>query len=119
MQGWRIALWMVIVLTILVFLYYVRGILLPFVIAFAISALLEPTIKRLRLRGWPRPLAIWSIFFVFIGVFAGLGLWLTPIISNQVGGFKNKIDEVTSNLTHQDESDGFFVRWNPAVQIGH
>ena len=110
---------MVIVLTILLFLYYVRGILLPFVIAFAISALLEPTIKRLRLKGWPRPVAIWTIFMAFVGVVAGMGLWLTPIVSNQVGGFKNKIDEVTSNLTRQDETDNFFVRWNPAVQIAH
>jgi len=108
---------MVIVLTILVFLYCVRGILLPFVIAFAISALLEPTIKKLRLRGWPRPLAIWSIFLVFVGVLTGLGLWLTPIVSGQVGGFKNKIDEFTSSITHQDENDSFFVRWNPVVQV--
>jgi predicted PurR-regulated permease PerM len=119
MQGWRIALWVAIVLVILMFLYYVRGILLPFVVAFAISAMLEPTIKRLRLRGWPRPLAIWSIFLVFIGVLTGMALWLTPIISNQVGGFKNKIDELTANITHQDESQSFFVRWNPAVQIAH
>ncbi len=119
MQGWRIALWVVIVMTILLFLYFVRGILLPFIVAFAISAMLEPTIKRLRLRGWPRPLAIWSIFLVFIGVMTAMGLWLTPIISNQVGGFRTKIDDITSNLTHQDESDNFFVRWNPAVQIAH
>ena len=119
MQGWRIALWMVIVLTILVFLYYVRGILLPFLIAFVISALLEPTIKKLRLRGWPRPLAIWSIFLVFVGVMAGLGVWLTPIISNQVGGFKNKIDDFTASITRQDESESFFVRWNPVVQVSH
>ena len=110
---------MAIVLVILMFLYYVRGILLPFVVAFAISAVLEPTIKRLRLRGWPRPLAIWSIFLVFIGILTGMGLWLTPIISNQVGGFKNKIDEVTASITHEDETQSFFVRWNPAVQIAH
>src|SRR5580698_1333390 len=114
MQGWRIALWVVLMLAIFVFLYYVRGILLPFLIAFAISALLDPTIKKLRLRGWPRPLAIWSIFLVFVGILAGLGLWLTPIVSSQVGGFKNKIDEFTSTLAHQDESDTFFLRWNPA-----
>ncbi len=110
---------MVIVLTILVFLYYVRGILLPFVIAFAVSALLEPTIKKLRLRGWPRPLAIWSIFLAFSAVMVGLMVWLTPIISSQVGGFKSKIDEVAANFLHQDPSDQFFVSWNPVVQIQH
>lgn len=108
---------MVIVLTILLFLYYVRGILLPFIIAFAISALLDPTIKKLRLRGWPRPVAIWSIFMVFVGILTGLGLWLTPIVSSQVGGFKNKIDEFTSSITRQDDNDSFFVRWNPVLQV--
>src|ERR1700733_12865227 len=98
MQGWRMALWVVLVLAILVFLYFVRGILLPFIIAFAISALLEPTIKKLRLRGWPRPLAIWSIFLLFVGVFVGAGIWLAPKISTQVGEFRGKFDEFTSTL---------------------
>jgi len=110
---------MVIVLAILMFLYYVRGILLPFVIAFAISAVLEPTIKKLRLKGWPRPLAIWSIFSAFILVVVGLGIWLTPIISNQVLGFKARIDEVTSSIAKQDANENFFVRWNPVLQIEH
>ncbi len=106
-------------MTILVFLYCVRGILLPFIIAFAISALLDPTIKKLRLRGWPRPLAIWSIFFVFLGVLTGLALWLTPIVSTQVSGFKTKIDEFTASLTQEDANDNFFVRWNPVVAVTH
>ena len=117
MPGWRIALWMVIVLAILMFLYFVRGILLPFVIAFAISAVLEPTIKKLRLRGWPRPLAIWSIFSAFVIVVVGTGIWLTPIISNQVIGFKSKIDDLTTTISREDTNDNFFVRWNPVVQI--
>ncbi len=108
---------MVIVLAILVFLYFVRGILLPFVIAFAISAVLEPTIKKLRLRGWPRPLAIWSIFSAFVIVVVGTGIWLTPIISNQVIGFKSKIDDLTTTISREDTNDNFFVRWNPVVQI--
>ncbi len=108
---------MVIVLAILMFLYFVRGILLPFVIAFAISAVLEPTIKKLRLRGWPRPLAIWSIFSAFVIVVVGTGIWLTPIISNQVIGFKSKIDDLTTTISREDTNDNFFVRWNPVVQI--
>ncbi len=108
---------MVIVLAILVFLYFVRGILLPFVIAFAISAVLEPTIKKLRLRGWPRPLAIWSIFSAFVIFVVGTGIWLTPIISNQVIGFKSKIDDLTTTISREDTNDNFFVRWNPVVQI--
>ena len=110
---------MVIVLAILVFLYFVRGILLPFVIAFAISSVLEPTIKKLRLKGWPRPLAIWSIFSAFVVVIVGLGIWLVPVISTQVIGFKSKIDDLTATISKEDTNENFFVRWNPVVQIEH
>lgn len=110
---------MVIVLTILMFLYLVRGILLPFIIAFGISAVLEPTIKKLRLRGWPRPLAIWAIFSAFVAVVVCMGVWLTPTISNQVVGFKGRIDDLTASIATQSTNDNFFVRWNPVVQIEH
>jgi len=117
MPGWRILLWVVLVLTTVLFLYLVRGILLPFVIAIAISALLEPTIRKLRLRGWPRPLAIWSIFLVFVGLFVALGVWLTPIVSQQVAGFRDRVDEITTTLTVPDDNANFFVRWNPVLEV--
>jgi len=117
MPGWRIVLWVVLVLTTVIFLWLVRSILLPFVIAGAISALLEPTVKKLRRRGWPRWLAIWSLVLIFVGAFASLAIWLTPLVSQQVVGFRDRIDELTGQLTKPDQNDNFFVRWNPVVQL--
>lgn len=117
MPGWRIALWVVLVLTTILFLYLVRGILLPFVIAGAISALLDPTVRRLRRKGWPRPLAIWTIVVVFLGLFGVFLVWLTPIVMQQVGGFRTRIDTLTAELTRPDDSANFFVRWDPMVQV--
>jgi predicted PurR-regulated permease PerM len=116
MPGWRFALWVVLVLATLLFLFMVRGILLPFVLAIVISAVLDPTVRKLRRRGWPKWLAIWSLVGIFLGVFAALILWLTPVVSSQMVGFRERIDEVVTQLTKTDETQNFFVRWNPLVQ---
>jgi predicted PurR-regulated permease PerM len=117
MPGWRILLWVVLVLTTILFLYQVRSILLPFVLAGAISALLEPTVRKLRRRGWPRGLAIWTIVLVFLGAFGAFLIWMTPVVSQQVLGFRNRVDTLTAELTQPDETTSFFVRWDPLLQV--
>jgi len=119
MPGWRILLWGVLVLTTLLFLYLVRGILLPFVLAGIISALLDPTVNKLRKRGWPKGLAISSLVLIFIGGFAAVAVLLTPVVTQQVSGFRDRIDELTVQLIQPDTSSNFFVRWNPVQKITH
>lgn len=119
MPGWRIVLWVVLVITTLLFLYLVRGILLPFVLAAIISALLDPTVNKLRKRGWPKGLAISALVLVFIGGFAAIGVFLTPIVTQQVSGLRDRVDDLTANLTQPDTSSNFFVRWNPVQKITH
>lgn len=117
MPGWRILLWIVLVLTTILFLYLVRGILLPFVLGAIISALLEPAVRRLRRRGWPRGLAIWTIVSSFLSVFLGFLLWMTPIVTQQMSGFRGRIDVLTAELTAPGETTNFFVRWDPLSQV--
>lgn len=117
MPGWRILLWVVLVLTIIFFLYLVRGIILPFVLGGIISALLEPVVRKLRRKGWPRGVAIWSIVLLFVGVFSGVLVWMVPVVSQQVLGFRTRVDELTASLIQPDESANFFVRWDPMVQM--
>jgi predicted PurR-regulated permease PerM len=116
MVGWRIALWAAIVVVGAVFLYLVRGILFPFLLAFIISSLLDPSIRKLRLRGWPRGAAVSAVFAVFLVAMVGLGIWLTPIVSSQLRLLTSKFDGLTATLATTDESDNFFLRWNPVVQ---
>src|SRR5579862_2746102 len=116
MVAWRVLLWVVIVLAILGFLYAVRGVLLPFVIAFALSAILDPVVRKLRLRGWSRPMAVMSVMFIFIGALVALASWLGPIVANQVGTMRNEVDRFATSVLTPNTDDNFFVRWNPVVQ---
>lgn len=82
--GGRILLWAAVVLVVTVFLYSVRAILLPFVIAIVAAALLEPSIRKLRLRGFSRGAAIWVVFLSFFVITGAIGVLLAPRVVSQV-----------------------------------
>jgi predicted PurR-regulated permease PerM len=65
------------------FLYYVRAVLPPFVIAFGIAFLLDPLIGRLQRRGCPRILAVTSVFAVFMAAFVVSIIFLLPVVIQQ------------------------------------
>ncbi len=115
-MGWRVTLWVTLVVVTLVFLYLVRGILLPFIISFIIAALLEPSVRRLRLRGYSRGIAVTMVFIVFflgmtlIGVFAG------PTIARQVTTASKSLQDFTGSLSAGSQADNYFLRWNPVNQ---
>lgn len=117
MVGWRITLWAAIVVVALLFLYAVRSILAPFVLAFLISFLLDPTIRRLRMRGYSRPVSVLMVFFVFFGVLTALGLWLTPVIGTQLTAFRDRIESFSTQLAQESRQANFFVRWTPTAQL--
>jgi len=119
MVGWRILLWAVLVITALLFLYLVRGILPPFIIAFVIASLLSPLIRKLRLRGLKRGYAIGIVFFAFFLVFGVVGLITVPKITEQIGQLNSAIGQVTAQLEQVDNNDNYFLRWRPPVQAQH
>src|SRR5579885_659683 len=119
MVGWRILLWAVLVLTALLFLYMVRGILPPFIMAFVIASLLEPVIRKLRLRGLKKGLAISIVFVCFFLVFVLIGLITVPRITEQVAQLDSTVSQLTTQLETADTNENFFIRWNPAVQAMH
>ena len=116
MIGWRVALWAVIVVAALYFLFLVRGILLPFVLALIISALISPAIKKLRMRGYSRGRAIFLVFSAFFLTLTAATVILVPLASNQVGTFRDKVEELTASLTAENPNDNYFLRWNPALE---
>lgn len=109
-------MWVVLMVAILGFLWLVRGILLPFILSFIISILLEPTVRKLRLRGWPRPLAVWAIFGTFVLATVAAMVWIVPAVTGQISGLRGKLEDVTASVTKADDNANFFVRWNPAIQ---
>lgn len=109
-------LWAVLVVAALSFLYMVRGILLPFVLAFLISALLEPLVSKLVNKGWPRWAAIGSMIGAFVVVTGGALVVILPQIGQQVGSLKDRVEILVSELAKPDPNDNFFVSWNPVAQ---
>lgn len=112
---WRILLWVAVVAATCTFLYAVRSILLPFILAFVIAVLLEPTIQKLRRRGMSRGLAISVVFLLFFGVLTGLILRVAPMINVQLSGFSTRLQSITTNFA-TTQTDGVFERWNPVVR---
>ncbi len=110
------ALWGGLVLVALVFLYLVRGILTPFIVSFVIAALLEPSIKRLRLRGYSRFLSVLLVFLAFFGTLTAVGIWLAPKVVAQVRNVSDGARNFADQLSKENENASFFVRWNPRLQ---
>lgn len=113
MVGWRISLWVAVVIVALFFLYLVRGILLPFIFAAIITALLDPPVRKLRLYGFSRAL---SVSFVFIGFFALTTLavvYLAPLVISELTEFKDRLEFFTTELSAQSSSENIFTKWNP------
>lgn len=115
-MGWRITLWVTLVGVALVFLYLVRGILLPFVVSFIIAALLEPSVRRLRLRGYPRGVAVSLVFVAFFLFLTAVGIMGGPTIVRQIGSATGAFERFTTDLTASSQADNYFLRWNPVNQ---
>lgn len=110
---WRIILWVVIAIATLVFLYLVRGILLPFIVAILISALLSAPYRWLLRRGWARTTAALVPMLVFFGILIVGMISLAPVITAQVGGLKDRGEQLVASLAKPNPLDNFFMRGNP------
>lgn len=113
---WKIALWVVLVLFAILFLFMVRSILLPFIVAFLVAALLDPTIRRLRRRGLSRASAVSIVFFAFFGAVTLIGIVTAPLIGAQIGNFRDGLQRVSQQLAEERPEDSVFLRWNPRIR---
>lgn len=109
-------MWVTLVVVTFVFLYLVRGILLPFIISFIIAALLEPSVRRLRLRGYSRGVAVSMVFVVFFLALTLVGIFAGPTIARQVATASTSLNEFTGSITAGSQADNYFLRWNPVNQ---
>ena len=111
MGGTRVLLWLAIVVVCFVFLYLVRSILLPFVVAIFAAALLDPLIRNLRKRGFSKAGAVWIVFIIFIGTVTLIGAWAAPRIVNQVVSIQDTVkDYINNTLFPPTKIDRFLGR---------
>ena len=116
MLGWRIALWAALVLAMALFLYLVRGILLPFIVAFVAAALLEPSVRRLRLRGMKRSWAVATVVGVFYSAIIVVGASVTPSLVRETQSLTDRATRLAADISRSNDDDSFFLRWNPEVR---
>lgn len=115
MSAWRIILWVILVLAVMGFIFLVRGILLPFLAAILVASILEPAVKQLRLRGFPRPIAVLSILLPFYLVMVAGVILLVPTIISQVSNITGTLDRVTNQMIATGDRNNYFLRWNPVI----
>jgi len=116
MPGWRILLWVVLVLTALLFLWLVKGILLPFVVAVILAAILEPPVRKLRMRGLSRKAAVYVVMGGFLAVVTGAGALIVPNVAGQVATLTTHAQDLTHGLAEDSRNSNFFLRWDPMVR---
>ncbi|MBL8049573.1 MAG: AI-2E family transporter [Chthonomonas sp.] len=107
---------MIVVVLLCWFLYAVRSILPPFILALLIAVLLEPLVQRMMRRGVRRVaavIAVMSVFFLGVG---GLIVLAVPSVTQQVTTLSARVDSLTNSLLNEPASRSPFVRWNPVQQ---
>ncbi|MBT3397123.1 MAG: AI-2E family transporter, partial [Alphaproteobacteria bacterium] len=98
MSGRRQALfWLASLVLVGVLVYFLRGILLPFVAGMAVAYLLDPAADKLEDWGLSRTLATTVLTAVFFSMVAGLILVLYPVLQNQVVGFVTRLPQYVAD----------------------
>ncbi|MGE3128075.1 MAG: AI-2E family transporter [Fimbriimonadaceae bacterium] len=116
--AWRILLWIALVVGVLWFLYAVRVILLPFVLAFLSAVIVEPIVEALIARRVKRPIAVVLVTLTFFTVL-GLGAaGLASPVSQQIQVAQAAIDRTAETFSAEspDQSmaqvDAFLARYS-------
>jgi predicted PurR-regulated permease PerM len=73
----------ILIILALVFLYEVRSVLPPFIIAFLIALVLEPLLRQAERRGWSRRRAVVTTFLGFLLVAAAALFYIIPLAVRQ------------------------------------
>lgn len=94
----RIAVLIAAAALALYFLWLVRGGLYPFIIAFFLAYLLNPTVSWLEGRGFPRTWAIISVYIALFSVVILAGGRLIPLVLRELENFGRDLPLMTAKL---------------------
>jgi predicted PurR-regulated permease PerM len=98
------------------FLYSVRAILFPFAIGLVVAALLDPSIRKLRMRGVRRGFAVGTMFAVFLGVVVGAAILVAPLAVTQFGNIQSATTEFIQTSLFPVTRIDQFLKDSDAVQ---
>ena len=117
MPGQRIFIWIALVLATLFFLWLVSSVVIPFLVAITLAAMLEPLVQRMRGRGMTRPAAVYVVVGGFVAIVITLGSVAAPSIVHQVSSLSSKAQDFSKSFSEAQETEPFFVRWNPVIRV--
>ncbi|MDO9441210.1 MAG: AI-2E family transporter [Beijerinckiaceae bacterium] len=108
----KVGFWIGALALLILMLWLLSGILLPFAAAFALGYLLDPIADRLQRAGLNRLGATILILVVFVLTFVLLLVVLLPILGNQVAGFLENLPRYVARLRAllAEQGGGFFTR---------
>ena len=73
----------VLIIIVCLLLYFSRRVVAPFLIAFALSYLMDPLVDRMESRGASRTLSVLFLMMAFFVLVVFAGIFLVPILSMQ------------------------------------
>ena len=88
---------------------------MPFVVAWLIAVLLEPVVRKLRLRGMSRGKSVMLITVGFFLLAGALVVAVAPKVSSQLTGLTGATQLLTDRIADERSNANFFLRWNPSV----
>ncbi len=90
--------WLLVAIIVAFSFYFLRTILLPFVIGIAVAYFLDPVVDKLEERKWNRSLATLFTLFVFLALVIFLVFLLVPVLANQLKNFAQFLPIVKDKL---------------------
>ena len=90
--------WLLVAIIMALSFYFLRTILLPFVIGIAVAYFLDPVVDKLEERKWNRSLATLFTLFVFLALVIFLVFLLVPVLTNQIKNFAQFLPIVKDKL---------------------
>ncbi|MDA8236186.1 MAG: AI-2E family transporter [Clostridia bacterium] len=97
-RTYRLALLVVVPVVGAYFIYLVRGILLPFLLAFLVAYLLKPMVNFLERRGLTRLLAICAVYLLMAALAAGVAFYGFPKLISELNQLGETIPEYTRRI---------------------
>jgi predicted PurR-regulated permease PerM len=96
--AWRALVLAAALLLVVVVLAHLTVVVMPLIGGLFLSAILVPPARWLRSHGWPSLAATWAVFLSGVAVVVGLGLWLIPLVADQLGPLRASLAESVNGV---------------------
>ncbi|MGI9860120.1 AI-2E family transporter [Moorella naiadis] len=110
---WRLAGAGLFLAGALFFLYRVRPVLTPFILAALLAYLLKPAVAALEKRGWSRPRAILTLYLCIIALSLPVFFFVLPQLVRELNEFITQLPGFTAEI--EGLIQGFYQRYHQAA----